>query len=239
MLTENKFSKYLLYAIGEIVLVVIGILIALWINNWNQERIASKQTEDLLSNMITDLKTDITRFELDIDRLEESIDGGTFILNTKKFDSISADSIYNLLPNNIIFYKITNQTYERFKNLGVVQIGDSGELFNDITAYYTFQSVLFETVINWDYSDTFQMLQVFDLNDKFESPIYLDEEFIPYSENETTRKNTLLDLLSEIKSRNHIRQAISRKSLVIASINSIKTEAETLISSIESELNKK
>ncbi len=38
LLTENKFSKYLLYAIGEIVLVVIGILIALSINNWNETR---------------------------------------------------------------------------------------------------------------------------------------------------------------------------------------------------------
>lgn len=38
MLTENKFSKYLIYAIGEIILVVIGILIALSINNWNEER---------------------------------------------------------------------------------------------------------------------------------------------------------------------------------------------------------
>ena len=35
-MTENKFSKYLLYAIGEIVLVVIGILIALGVNNWNK-----------------------------------------------------------------------------------------------------------------------------------------------------------------------------------------------------------
>ena len=35
LLTENKFSKYILYAIGEIILVVIGILIALQINNWN------------------------------------------------------------------------------------------------------------------------------------------------------------------------------------------------------------
>ncbi len=46
MLTENKFSKYLLYAIGEIILVVIGILIALQINNWNEEQkenIALKQ----------------------------------------------------------------------------------------------------------------------------------------------------------------------------------------------------
>ena len=35
LLTDNKFSKYLLYAIGEILLVVIGILIALQLDNWN------------------------------------------------------------------------------------------------------------------------------------------------------------------------------------------------------------
>ena len=38
LLTENKFSKYLLYAIGEILLVVVGILIALQINNSNESR---------------------------------------------------------------------------------------------------------------------------------------------------------------------------------------------------------
>ena len=38
LLTENRFNKYLIYAIGEIVLVVIGILIALQINNWNENR---------------------------------------------------------------------------------------------------------------------------------------------------------------------------------------------------------
>ena len=37
LLSENKFSKYLIYAIGEILLAVIGILIALRINNWNKE----------------------------------------------------------------------------------------------------------------------------------------------------------------------------------------------------------
>ena len=39
LLTQNKFSKYLLYAIGEIVLVVVGILIALSVNNWNEKRL--------------------------------------------------------------------------------------------------------------------------------------------------------------------------------------------------------
>lgn len=38
LLAQNKASKYLLYAMGEIVLVVIGILIALSINDWNEDR---------------------------------------------------------------------------------------------------------------------------------------------------------------------------------------------------------
>ena len=43
LLTDNKFSKYLLYAVGEILLVVIGILIALQIDNWNEERVLRKK----------------------------------------------------------------------------------------------------------------------------------------------------------------------------------------------------
>ncbi|MFT6411228.1 MAG: hypothetical protein ACJA15_002056 [Flavobacteriales bacterium] len=51
MLTENKFSKYLIYAIGEIILVVIGILIALSINNWNQERIQKIEEQTIVKNI--------------------------------------------------------------------------------------------------------------------------------------------------------------------------------------------
>ena len=48
---DNKPIKYLRYAIGEIVLVVIGILIALQINNWNNNRIAKKQLKELLQQV--------------------------------------------------------------------------------------------------------------------------------------------------------------------------------------------
>jgi len=50
LLTENKVSKYLLYAIGEIVLVIIGILIALQINNNNTLR---KETQELHGYLIS------------------------------------------------------------------------------------------------------------------------------------------------------------------------------------------
>jgi len=51
LLMENKTSKYLKYAIGEIVLVVIGILIALQVNNWNQERKDLKEAELIKQNI--------------------------------------------------------------------------------------------------------------------------------------------------------------------------------------------
>ena len=51
-LTENKFGKYLAYAIGEIVLVVIAILIALAINNWNE----SKKEKVLEKKVLIELK---------------------------------------------------------------------------------------------------------------------------------------------------------------------------------------
>ncbi len=55
LLTENRVSKYLLYAIGEILLVVIGILIALQVDNWNEER--KKQRE--ISQLLLDIEKDL------------------------------------------------------------------------------------------------------------------------------------------------------------------------------------
>ena len=48
LIIENKTSKYFKYAIGEIILVVIGILIALQINNWNENRNKTDEIESLM-----------------------------------------------------------------------------------------------------------------------------------------------------------------------------------------------
>ena len=58
LLSENNFSNYLLYAIGEIVLVVIGILIALSINNWNENKKKKEIVIVYLQNYLEDLKDD-------------------------------------------------------------------------------------------------------------------------------------------------------------------------------------
>jgi len=62
LLTDNKFSKYLLYAIGEILLVVIGILIALQIDNWNENR----KTRALELKTLKELRADLLQTRDDI-----------------------------------------------------------------------------------------------------------------------------------------------------------------------------
>src|SRR5210317_2064427 len=84
LLTDNKFSKYLLYAVGEILLVVIGILIALQIDNWNSERMdralrseyLKSLREELLSdlNSWTEAKTDNENASKLVQRVLEDID---------------------------------------------------------------------------------------------------------------------------------------------------------------------
>jgi len=59
LLSENKLSRYFLYAIGEIFLVVIGILIALQINNWNEAKKTKLQEVKLLNNLYASIQGDL------------------------------------------------------------------------------------------------------------------------------------------------------------------------------------
>jgi len=90
LLTENKFRKYLLYAIGEIVLVVIGILIALQINNWNEYQKERKSERLLLSEIRDNLKYDLNDFESNITTLQNK--------------SISSKMMLKALENNIPYH---------------------------------------------------------------------------------------------------------------------------------------
>ncbi len=73
MLTENNFSKYLIYAIGEIILVVIGILIALQINNWNEGRKNDVKESLLIKNIIEDLSLDSVHISQSLNELADQM----------------------------------------------------------------------------------------------------------------------------------------------------------------------
>jgi hypothetical protein len=74
LITDNKFSKYLLYAVGEILLVVIGILIALQIDNWNEERKSFIETNRLLHDLQDEIEIAVASRKEIIDTYQSSRD---------------------------------------------------------------------------------------------------------------------------------------------------------------------
>lgn len=57
LISSNHFTKYLFYAFGEIALVMVGILLALQVNNWNEERKVKAEEQVLLGNLLEDLRS--------------------------------------------------------------------------------------------------------------------------------------------------------------------------------------
>ena len=79
-MSENKTGKYLKYAIGEILLVVVGILIALSINNWNEERKKQELEIEILSEILNNLITDLVDHQKNISFIESRLNGSVKLL---------------------------------------------------------------------------------------------------------------------------------------------------------------
>ncbi len=104
----GKTTTYFKYAVGEIILVVIGILIALSINNWNSNRITTNRKTDYLERISEELKNQIEDLSHSKDNVASEIENGIRILkilDTKNPDSIPA--LKQLLGNTATFWNIT------------------------------------------------------------------------------------------------------------------------------------
>ena len=98
MADDNKPMQYMRYAIGEIVLVVIGILIALSINNWNTNKQETKELHNYLKNIKNNLQADLTGIkEISVFRDSSSVYSQNFLRLAQK-DEISIDDL-NMLNN--------------------------------------------------------------------------------------------------------------------------------------------
>ena len=123
LLSEKKFGKYLLYAIGEIVLVVIGILIALQVNNYNNRRIERTREIKYLKNIVLDLKKDIARLDYLIEFRKSRI-----ISDQDLIDHINGKPINDL--NKLSWNVVHSMWEEHFSpnNSTFTELASSGNL---------------------------------------------------------------------------------------------------------------
>ena len=115
LLMENKTSKYFKYAIGEIILVVIGILIALSINNWNEERKDRIIENTLYRTLIISLESDLEDVTDKIAIMQSALDAqDIFIKNS--FDDIKAEFDISQIGKLLINLKSSSRSF--FPNYG-------------------------------------------------------------------------------------------------------------------------
>ena len=143
LLSENKFSKYLIYAIGEIILVVIGILIALYINNLNTEKQDFITLNGYLNNISQNIKVD----EVNLDRIavfrDSSIIGSKYFIHiieqentTKEQYSIYFSEYFKYNPWLDKYFQSNNSGFEALKNSGYLSKIQQTTLEAELYKYY-------------------------------------------------------------------------------------------------------
>jgi hypothetical protein len=150
MLSENKFSRYLIYAIGEIILVVIGILIALQLNNQNNIQTEKQGLKNYLGKIAQNINDDIEFGEFMLKtRTEQSAlcANATILIANRDFSENSQSIITNAVFAMIIETPINfnRSGFESLKNSGYLQYLDNSKVEKLIYNYYkTVDNILFE-----------------------------------------------------------------------------------------------
>ena len=141
MADDNKPLKYMRYAIGEIVLVVIGILIALSINNWNEGRKRTNKGKDYINEIFNDVQNDVTNIKNILKELESQKRNSGIVLSVfESKDKYVADSIkfvnQTISTNAPIPVQRQTNTYDELKATGQLSIVANDSLISKVSQFY-------------------------------------------------------------------------------------------------------
>lgn len=139
LVSQGKAGKYFTYAIGEIVLVVIGILIALQVNNWNESRKQQIKEKFILERLLTDLDSDMDLISYQINKAdlfnEQMIFCIEVILNKKQ--ATQKEFLENMSPLlTILSFDQNRTTFDNIVSSGQIEYLQNQSLTDSIIEYY-------------------------------------------------------------------------------------------------------
>jgi Family of unknown function (DUF6090) len=160
LMEKNKTGKYLKYAIGEIILVVIGILIALSINNWNEESKSKDFEIKMLSEIRNSLNQDLTFFTNHLsgrnEQLAKCISNFEKAIISNSFSKASLDSNFKCL--NIGFQiQYSRGPYDALKATGLDKITNDS-LRNKLINVYDFIYPRYKSLIETNSGRTYDIM---------------------------------------------------------------------------------
>ena len=149
LLSEGNTGKYLKYAVGEIVLVVIGILIALQINNWNEQRTQHAHYLNILGIIQSDMQTDTQS----IGKLLREFEQREHAFQLSMQDTISKTEFTGCeeCPDLLLFatlFVLQKRGYEQFRNYNSNIFDRQDSLNLKIGSFYTVNDEYIEALVN-------------------------------------------------------------------------------------------
>jgi len=148
LIKQGKTANYLKYAIGEIVLVVIGILIALQINNWNEDRKDQLRLKNHYTELLDELKNDRNNLKQIIENVRE-FNNQTFeiseFMNASQSNTDTTKIVADLIDVEAYgFFSISNSAYTTLLSSGDIQLINNTKLKNVLSIYHDQK--------NWDWT---------------------------------------------------------------------------------------
>lgn len=220
---KNKNGKYLKYAIGEIILVVIGILIALQLNSWKEEIQSKDELKASMNSMLDDLSQDIAFYNKEI----EKIGIRTLHLNNFSQENYSKIDI-EAIPDYIAFNlpnRIFGTTYISLKEDRQFNMIKNIELKKKITSYYEVDCKEYSVLSSWHKKF---------VTETIESYLLLN---LPYKKGYKVNAKDVINELENGKLLSLTNYQISINEEAILDLKNIKVLAEEMILFINSEFN--
>ncbi|MDT0558336.1 DUF6090 family protein [Ichthyenterobacterium sp. W332] len=132
LMETGKTTKYFKYAIGEIILVMIGILLALQVNNWNNQRLEVNKEQTILKNLRSDFRDNLTEFNRIYNSSADSYKSSIKLLEIIKNDNTINPAEAEILLDDIIngFYSLdlNSASIDEIKSSGSLSIIKDPEL---------------------------------------------------------------------------------------------------------------
>jgi hypothetical protein len=204
LIIEGQLRKYSVYAIGEIFLVVIGMLIALQVNTWNEKRKQTNQIENYAKSLIQDLQKDVEMIKVidyTANQIKYRIDSLSNYIHYRPINKISNLKLLHYTWMHIYRpYSWNRATIEELKSSGSLRLIQNTILKKKIAEYDAFtrhmdedyytdkaQSEnalqLLSKVVNYNYPNILQLSEVFRVStvdgvmeDVITNPIYKEAE---------------------------------------------------------------
>ena len=204
MADDNRPLKYMRYAIGEIVLVVIGILIALQINTWNEERKENNIEANYPKEMLKDYEVNLKRSNTVIDSYEKMIPTLKGLIEQSLLEkpSMSVDSLNMacMTINDMPTYSSSDRVYNNLIGSGDLKLLKNNALKTELSIYYEKLHILklVQTTHEMELVESFQPYIIQHMDFLAVAPQRLNEYRLPAPK----EKDKILEVLHDSKFRN-------------------------------------